>query len=1320
MRVSRLIIFIALILIIILTTSFFVSACKSSGTDQSCQYDSDCCSANCEQGPISSYCAGSFCGDNVKNTPNSLGFNESCDGPDGCSLSESCKSDCSGCVAPCSSSSQCRDENGEWGYGSEYFCNIDGDGVLCSEQDGCYVLIDPNSYPVHDCTTSQICSEGECFQCTQEDTSKCTSGFCNANNQCCTPQCANPATVRCGDSITPSNSCGSCTPNDIGMSCSYSNLVNSVCSEVSDNNYECVCSGTASCIFTNTDGSQYCFASVCNDDNAETVCGSASDGWVCKNQGTCSAICELDCSDTQCVKDNKCVDKEPYFYECQGDKSIKKDACGQKMAEESCDYCNLITPTQNPCVICDNECTLDAQNCTYDGNGNTQIQTCLEDNNGCTYWDEPVSSTCTPGMPFSCSYSEGLACSTDNWLNTNNRVVVETQDDSCDSCETCYGCEDPYNLVYELTGANTPNYSCSETTCSNECILGATQCFGGSVQTCEEDGNGCLVWNTTSCDFGEVCSVVNNVATCVPETTCEENNGFCSDSIISNADAIAGVCSSGTCYSCNDGYEYDGTSCVPETTCSNDCTTSGDTRCSGGSVQTCEEDDNGCLVWNTTSCDDNNPCTIDTCSSGDCTHTDIPPVCPRPSSVQCGSKITPTNSCGVCEGSGTSCSSGVCDTETGNCVKDCGSKTLCSNVCVNLQSNNDNCGSCNNECAKDELCLKGVCEDCFVDDWLKNSYTLEGNYLLLKLNPQVICGDTTFSDYTFQYQELVLKEDYGYFNKSDVPLEKTNFNQKSFLIKVFKNKSLLFNNTFSFQLNCSGSCCSENHQYWVPDGTSCDRVDKQPGVCQSGTCNVNCADEDYFTKVCSGDKIITKDACGKDFETTPCGEDSSCQTKDGVPTCVQNGVQCSNNYEYQCSNNNIIGVDTGCGETFIQKSCGENEFCNDNQGNPGCQLDCGQLSKCDQECVDLEFSHDNCGSCNNKCDSQEQCVGGVCQSKESCLVACDKDQDCSDGEVCLNPGDCYLSQCSTINVKEQTQDDLQEIQANLEATKSVGVKYFVENGEIHFVVKNYLGVVLNNVSFDVKINKVLAKSANKLLVKGVKYEVVNLDPSIKVLIPSLASSKEFTINPGKPIDVSHVNFVSVSNILVTPPKPGTLEQKWKDTKKILDLGIDYTRTEEGTDVKISLRPQANLKGVNIPIQIPKCMAQYADELKLKGNYKIIQDDPLIVWQFDEVKEQQSIEFTVPKDISEDCKQQLRAIGLAQSFSKPLNPFLPLLIIPLIALLLVFNRFAGKGHAQVRLSKEEYFEVAKQSAEREGTTFSKENTERNWLDYKRRF
>jgi hypothetical protein len=64
------------------------------------------------------------------------------------------------------------------------------------------------------------------------------------------------------------------------------------------------------------------------------------------------------------------------------------------------------------------------------------------------------------------------------------------------------------------------------------------------------------------------------------------------------------------------------------------------------------------------------------------------------------------NNCGTCGnvcGSGQVCSAGAC---TVVCT---GGLTNCSNVCVNLQTDVNNCGTCGNRCPTNGMCSSGAC-----------------------------------------------------------------------------------------------------------------------------------------------------------------------------------------------------------------------------------------------------------------------------------------------------------------------------------------------------------------------------------------------------------------------------------------------------------------------------------------------------------------------------------------------------------------------------------------------------------------------------------
>ena len=61
-------------------------------------------------------------------------------------------------------------------------------------------------------------------------------------------------------------------------------------------------------------------------------------------------------------------------------------------------------------------------------------------------------------------------------------------------------------------------------------------------------------------------------------------------------------------------------------------------------------------------------------------------------------------SCGnICTGAGYSCRKGTCDCQHGY--------TKCGDECVDLKNDNDNCGQCGNFCSLDEACGGSVCSN---------------------------------------------------------------------------------------------------------------------------------------------------------------------------------------------------------------------------------------------------------------------------------------------------------------------------------------------------------------------------------------------------------------------------------------------------------------------------------------------------------------------------------------------------------------------------------------------------------------------------------
>jgi hypothetical protein len=132
--------------------------------------------------------------------------------------------------------------------------------------------------------------------------------------------------------------------------------------------------------------------------------------------------------------------------------------------------------------------------------------------------------------------------------------------------------------------------------------------------------------------------------------------------------------------------------------CTNACTANA-TQCGGAGLQTCQVQGNGCTAWNAgAACGTHQHCTGSAGSSACTCNTDpncssTATVCANPTtSASCTqdaqgcyytSSTAPCGANGMCQGGTCSCSSGY---------------TPCGTSCVNVNTDNNNCGTCNHVC----------------------------------------------------------------------------------------------------------------------------------------------------------------------------------------------------------------------------------------------------------------------------------------------------------------------------------------------------------------------------------------------------------------------------------------------------------------------------------------------------------------------------------------------------------------------------------------------------------------------------------------------
>ncbi|MFC1591541.1 hypothetical protein ACFL43_03355 [Thermodesulfobacteriota bacterium] len=316
-------------------------------------------------------------------------------------------------------------------------------------------------------------------------------------------------------------------------------------------------------------------------------------------------------------------------------------------------------------------------------------------------------------------------------------------------------------------------------------------------------------------------------------------------------------------------------------------------------------------------------------------------------SYQCLNVLTDETNCGDC---GVQCDPGeVC--LDGQCNCDgvaCGpGERCCNGVCINILTNRNNCGSCGNICSGAESCSAGVCR-CFFD----------------------VCSADEFCC-----------PDDGCTNRNTDPR------------------------------NCGlcGSLCGQ--------GEGC-----EDGLCRCGTATAS----------------FGSDTCPDAYAC--CGSPAACapslQCACGTVQCAEGQVCCGPTIDLAPGCVYLKTDPRNCGACGV--ACGPGEFCQ----NGFCTLNCQSgLANCSGSCVNLATDRENCGVCGNTCASGEICDGagscdlsceiGYAECEDRC-VDLSRDRDhcgtcgntCAPGEICDGAGAC-VSECASLA------DDLQNCESDL-------------------------------------------------------------------------------------------------------------------------------------------------------------------------------------------------------------------------------------------------------------------------------------------------
>ena len=618
--------------------------------------------------------------------------------------------------------------------------------------------------------------------------------------------------------------------------------------------------------------------------------------------------------------------------------------------------------------VCDdgNPCTADA--CKGEEGCAVEILDAGEcmDGDPCTIADHCATGVCV-GKPVDCN--DDNPCTQD----------ICTEDGGCEALPAQGECDDgdPCTL-----GDHCVDEDCKGTGIPCDCQ---------TDDDCAalEDGNLCngtLQCDTTGLPYKcavnketiVVCPVPEGIEALCLEAYCEPATGACSmvatnagnpcddDDLCTWGDTCQdGVCAAGPALNCNDGNLCTDDSCDPLAGCQN---ADNDAPCSDGDL--CTDDDicggGECQPGAEVVCDDGNDCTDDSCiSESGCQH--------APNQAECDDG----NACT----SGDKCTGGQCvflavlSCDDGNaCTADsCDSTTGCANEPAP--------GTCDdgNPCTLSDLCVNGACQP----------------------GPPVSCDDGNSCTADACDEEGVCQHD-----------------------------------------PAPGQCS---------DGNECTTGDH----CESGVCvttgETQCADDDP----CTDEHCDSALGCVSTLNSAPCDDNDLCTTGDHchLGQCISSGgVACDDGND--CTNDSCLPA-SGCQFAPNQEQCDDGNECTAQdtcssgkcvgQGYPDCDdTDTCTSDACDPAtgCVhgpldgpacedgDLCTLGDKCvaGSCEAgveiACDDGNECTQEECDPAQGCVATdlsgtpCDDEDNCTEGDECLN-GECNSGEqmdCEDSNV----------------------------------------------------------------------------------------------------------------------------------------------------------------------------------------------------------------------------------------------------------------------------------------------------------------
>ena len=682
-----------------------------------------------------------------------------------------------------------------------------------------------------------------------------------------------------------------------------------------------------------------CMAQQCQENyhlngancEVDTDANCGAPGNACGNGKKCvKGKCELTCPPDQTICGERCVNfNQLHIESCSEDGKITCLTSFRNCNNNPEDGCEIPLQNELHIAFCNEEtgaifCEDNYLDCDMKIENGCEIQLHDQDTHIAGCGEELGSITCEPGF-VNCDDSLTNGCETP----LHNELNI----DSCDENKNILCMEG-----YANCDGNNAN-GCEKPTASQH----IAQCEDAEIKTCmdgwadcdKEYGNGC---ETNIYDDSKNCGACNK--------TCDEYQ----------------ACNFGTCgIACSDSKFACQNQCIQTTlhvaSCANDIVT-----CESGWGDCDGEISNGCVVDlsnNNMNCGKCN----NECSNGHlCENSECSTNCPQDAILCQDFCYPPAMHVKSCSDAGNL----ECATGYKNCSGD-----LHDGCEINIQSDSNNCGECNNKCAEGKSCINGSCT-------------------VSCLSGQKNCGGECVSIASVHVQDCTeagaLTCVSGFLDCDKNVSNGCEIDMSAMHVASCNSGTLQCSLGYGDCDNLPGNGCETNTMTDINHCSKCNNKCDNGKICSSGGCSYNCGSG---TTACQGSCLPIDDM---HIESCP---------ETGALICKAEYADCDNQISTGCEAK-IVNDDKNCG------ACGKT--C-DTQNMMFCDYDaciinnvCGDLATCsvdgENTCVDLNTNVNNCGTCGLACATGQACYDGYCMQK------CVLDSSCSGGKcvdgVCLN------------------------------------------------------------------------------------------------------------------------------------------------------------------------------------------------------------------------------------------------------------------------------------------------------------------------------